>query len=69
MILVVALMMEAVSTSGRSINFHETEQRNIPEACRLHNEDIHKFFSLCHYSPRWAFSSSVLRFLNHIDAR
>jgi hypothetical protein len=44
MILVVALMMEAVRASGRSVNFHETERRNIPEACRLHNEDIHNFF-------------------------
>jgi hypothetical protein len=30
-----ALMMDAVSTSETSINFHETTWSNIPEGCHL----------------------------------
>jgi hypothetical protein len=33
----IALMMEAVSTSETSVNFHKTTRCNIPEGCHLHN--------------------------------
>jgi hypothetical protein len=32
----IALMMEAVSTSEMSVNFYQTTRRNIPEDSRLH---------------------------------
>jgi hypothetical protein len=32
----VSLMMELVSLSETSANFHETTRRNIPEYCQLH---------------------------------
>jgi hypothetical protein len=33
---IIALMMEAVSTSEMSVNFYETTRRNIPEDGHLH---------------------------------
>jgi hypothetical protein len=33
--ILIALMMEEVSTSETSVNFYETTRRNIPEGCRL----------------------------------
>jgi hypothetical protein len=33
---VTALMMEAASTSGTSVNFYQTTRRNIPEDSHLH---------------------------------
>jgi hypothetical protein len=33
--LIIALMMEAVSTSETSVYFYETTKRNIPEDCHL----------------------------------
>jgi hypothetical protein len=33
----VALMMEAVNTSERSVNLYGTTRRNIPEGCHLHS--------------------------------
>jgi hypothetical protein len=35
-IMVIALMMEAASTSETSVNFYETTRRNIPEDSHLH---------------------------------
>jgi hypothetical protein len=32
----IALIMEAVSTSETSVNFYETTSCNIPEGCQLH---------------------------------
>jgi hypothetical protein len=34
-LVLIALMMEAVSTSEISVNFYETTRRNIPESCHL----------------------------------
>jgi hypothetical protein len=35
-VVVIALMMEAVSTSGRSVNLYQTTRRNDPEDSHLH---------------------------------
>jgi hypothetical protein len=34
--IIIALMMETVSTSETSVNFYETIRRNIPEDSHLH---------------------------------
>jgi hypothetical protein len=34
--IIIALMMEAVSTSETSVNFYETSRRNIPEDSHIH---------------------------------
>jgi hypothetical protein len=34
--IIIALMMEAVSTSETSVNFYQTTRRNIPEDSHLH---------------------------------
>jgi hypothetical protein len=34
---IIALTMEAASTSDTSVNFYKTERRNIPEDSNLHN--------------------------------
>jgi hypothetical protein len=36
--IVIALMMEAASTSEMSLNFHQTTQRNNPEDSHLDNQ-------------------------------
>jgi hypothetical protein len=37
--IIIALMMEAVSTSETSVNFHQTTRRNIPQDSHLHIYD------------------------------
>jgi hypothetical protein len=41
---VIALMMQAVSTSETSVNFYQTTRRNIPEDSHLHH---HLLLLLC----------------------
>jgi hypothetical protein len=40
---IIALMMEAVSTSEKSVNFYETTRRNIPEEIFI-SRGSHKIF-------------------------
>jgi hypothetical protein len=52
---VIALMMEAVSTSITSVNFYETVRRNIPEDSHLHTrrrENLKSHLVLFRYAPK-----------------
>jgi hypothetical protein len=48
----IALMMEAVSTSEPSVNFYQTARRNISEDCDLQDTVFKaKLLKLSHYTP------------------
>jgi hypothetical protein len=45
----IALMMEAASTSETSVNFYQTARRNIPEDSHLHDL-LSSLSSPCHFN-------------------